>query len=179
MKYMYDFYSDPMNQEAGSDLRYIQLLLILAFGKALVENNYQAKKPPGAEYFARALRLLPSTHALVQESILSTEVLCCIALYFQCLDYRHSAHNFVSPAFLRRMKLLTMVPDWSSYTNCSLTGDAHRYASPTFRRSPGRTESKGLVDYLCSGPRNDLFDGLTPVHQRRRCASFATTLFGL
>lgn len=95
MKYMYDFYSDPINQETGSDLRYIQLLLILAFGKALVENNYQAKKPPGAEYFLRALRLLPSTHALVQETILSTEVLCCIALYFQCLDYRNSAHNFV------------------------------------------------------------------------------------
>ncbi|KAL6404324.1 positive activator of transcription [Ilyonectria robusta] len=98
MKYMYDFYSDPINQKTGSDLRYIQLLLILAFGKALVENNYQAKKPPGAEYFLRALRLLPSTHALVQETILSTEVLCCIALYFQCLDYRNSAHNFIGQA---------------------------------------------------------------------------------
>jgi hypothetical protein len=38
---------------------------------------------------------LPSIHILVQEPILSTEVLCCIALYFQCLDYRHSSHCYV------------------------------------------------------------------------------------
>ncbi|KAH7169990.1 hypothetical protein EDB81DRAFT_774203 [Dactylonectria macrodidyma] len=104
MKYMYDFYADPATQDAGSDLRYIQLLVILAFGKALVENNYQAKRPPGAEYFVRALRLLPSMHALFQDPILSTEVLCCMALYFQCLDFRHSAHNFIGQAI--RMALL-------------------------------------------------------------------------
>ncbi|KPM41163.1 hypothetical protein AK830_g5425 [Neonectria ditissima] len=98
MKYMYDFYADPLVQSSPADLRHIHLLLILAFGKALVENNYQAKRPPGAEYFVKALRLMPSIHILFQEPILSTEVLCCIALYFQCLDYRHSAYNFIGQA---------------------------------------------------------------------------------
>ncbi|KAK7416873.1 hypothetical protein QQX98_004931 [Neonectria punicea] len=98
MKYMYDFYADPSVQPCAADLRHIHLLLILAFGKALVENNYQAKRPPGAEYFVKALRLMPSIHILFQEPILSTEVLCCIALYFQCLDYRHSAYNFIGQA---------------------------------------------------------------------------------
>lgn len=96
-KYMYDFYSDPSAQMTTGSLEYIHLLVILAFGKALVGNNYQGKRPPGAEYFVKALQLLPSVHVLFGQPILATEVLCCIALYFQCLDYRHSAHNFVSP----------------------------------------------------------------------------------
>ncbi|KAM5344402.1 hypothetical protein ACJ41O_012939 [Fusarium nematophilum] len=94
-QYLHEFYADPTPHIAAADLRYIHLLLILAFGKAFAEtNNYQAKRPPGADYFVTALRLLPSIHILVYEPLISTEILCCIALYFQCLDYRHSSHCF-------------------------------------------------------------------------------------
>ncbi|KAM6509783.1 hypothetical protein FALCPG4_017428 [Fusarium falciforme] len=98
-QYLHEFYADPTSHIAVADLRYIHLLVILAFGKAFAEtNNYQSKRPPGADYFVTALRLLPSIHILVQEPILSTEILCCIALYFQCLDYRHSSHCYIGQA---------------------------------------------------------------------------------
>ncbi|KAF5001851.1 hypothetical protein FDECE_10840 [Fusarium decemcellulare] len=98
-QYLHEFYADPTSHIAVADLRYIHLLLILAFGKAFAENNnYQAKRPPGADYFVTALRLLPSIHILVYEPLISTEILCCIALYFQCLDYRHSSHCFIGQA---------------------------------------------------------------------------------
>ncbi|ESU10213.1 hypothetical protein FGSG_03068 [Fusarium graminearum PH-1] len=83
----------------AADLRYVHLLLILAFGKAFAENNnYQSKRPPGADYFVTALRILPSIHILVYEPLISTEILCCIALYFESLDYRHSSHGFIGQA---------------------------------------------------------------------------------
>ncbi|KAJ4051736.1 hypothetical protein NW761_008758 [Fusarium oxysporum] len=99
MAYLHEFYGDPSSHIAAADLPYIHLLLILAFGKAFAENNnYQAKRPPGADYFVTALRLLPSIHILVYEPLISTEILCCIALYFESLDYRHSSHGFIGQA---------------------------------------------------------------------------------
>ncbi|CAJ0554730.1 Ff.00g132430.m01.CDS01 [Fusarium sp. VM40] len=99
MGYLHEFYADPTGQIAAADLRYIHLLLVLAFGKAFAENNnYQSKRPPGADYFVTALRLLPSIHILVYEPLISTEILCCIALYFESLDYRHSSHGFIGQA---------------------------------------------------------------------------------
>ncbi|KAF4442345.1 hypothetical protein F53441_11773 [Fusarium austroafricanum] len=99
MAYLHEFYADPSSHISAADLRYIHLLLVLAFGKAFAENNnYQAKRPPGADYFVTALRLLPSIHILVYEPLISTEILCCIALYFESLDYRHSSHGFIGQA---------------------------------------------------------------------------------
>ncbi|KAI5465278.1 hypothetical protein BGZ63DRAFT_500398 [Mariannaea sp. PMI_226] len=98
MKYLYEFYTEPTLQMNTGGLKYIHLLIILAFGKALVGNNCQGKRPPGSEYFVKALQLLPSIHVLFAKPILATEILCCIALYFQCLDFRHSAHNFIGQA---------------------------------------------------------------------------------
>ncbi|KAG4262915.1 hypothetical protein FPRO03_10278 [Fusarium proliferatum] len=99
MAYLHEFYADPSSHIAAADLPYIHLLLILAFGKAFAENNnYQAKRPPGADYFVTALRLLPSIHILVYQPLISTEILCCIALYFESLDYRHSSHGFIGQA---------------------------------------------------------------------------------
>ncbi|KAG8352617.1 hypothetical protein FVEN_g9367 [Fusarium venenatum] len=99
MGYLHEFYNDPTGHIQAADLRYVHLLLILAFGKAFAENNnYQSKRPPGADYFVTALRILPSIHILVYEPLISTEILCCIALYFESLDYRHSSHGFIGQA---------------------------------------------------------------------------------
>ncbi|GKU20030.1 unnamed protein product [Fusarium langsethiae] len=99
MGYLHEFYNDPKGHIEAADLRYVHLLLILAFGKAFAENNnYQSKRPPGADYFVTALRILPSIHVLVYEPLISTEILCCIALYFESLDYRHSSHGFIGQA---------------------------------------------------------------------------------
>jgi hypothetical protein len=95
MSNLHEFYSGPQpNATAG--LWYIHFLLILAFGKGFVQHKSQGSKPAGAEYFVKALQLLPDVSVLHQEPIESTEILCCVALYLQALDYRSSAHNYVS-----------------------------------------------------------------------------------
>lgn len=90
-----NFYSES-RPNATAGLWYIHFLLILAFGKGFVQHKPRSNnKPPGAEYFAKALQLLPDVSVLHQEPIESTEILCCVALYLQALDCRSSAHNYV------------------------------------------------------------------------------------
>jgi hypothetical protein len=96
MKYLYDYYSHPTPKTGTPDLQFIHLLVILAMGKALGGSTFQSDIPPGSEYFVMAIQRMPSFHALFGQPILLTEVLCCIALYFQCLDHRHASHAFVS-----------------------------------------------------------------------------------
>ncbi|RFU34083.1 hypothetical protein B7463_g2248, partial [Scytalidium lignicola] len=103
MSSLYNFYADPSARMATTGLWYIHFLVILAFGKAFVLQKNQGKKPPGAEFFVTALQLLPDASALCREPIISTEILCCVSLYFQSLDFRHSAHNFIGQA--KRMAL--------------------------------------------------------------------------
>jgi hypothetical protein len=89
-------------QTMTNGLWYIHFLLILAFGKEFVQPKIQGKKPPGIGYFVRALQLLPEPNALCRDPMVSTEILCCIALYYQCLDCRSSAHNYVWPSNIFR-----------------------------------------------------------------------------
>lgn len=96
MASLYRFYADPNQEVETGDLWYIQLLIILAFGKAFVGNKTQDQRPLGAELFIRALQLLPNLSILWREPMISIETLCCVSLYLQCLDFRHAAHNYVS-----------------------------------------------------------------------------------
>ncbi|KAK7228238.1 hypothetical protein V2G26_000408 [Clonostachys chloroleuca] len=98
MKYLYDYYSHPTPKTGTPDLQFIHLLVILAMGKALGGSTFQSDIPPGSEYFVMAIQRMPSFHALFGQPILLTEVLCCIALYFQCLDHRHASHAFIGEA---------------------------------------------------------------------------------
>ncbi|KAL4863875.1 hypothetical protein BDV12DRAFT_206112 [Aspergillus spectabilis] len=80
---LYAFYEDPQQQMAMD---------------SLVVNRNRDARPPGCEFFTRALQLLPDTTHLARDPVLATEVLCCLALYLQSLDYRSSAHNFIGQA---------------------------------------------------------------------------------
>ncbi|GAB1201966.1 hypothetical protein APSETT445_000564 [Aspergillus pseudonomiae] len=95
---LYAFYENPEHQMAHSGLWYIHYLLILAFGKAFVVQRNQGSRPPGCEFFTKALQLLPDTTNLCRDPIVATEILCCIALYLQSLDCRNSAHNYIGQA---------------------------------------------------------------------------------
>ncbi|KAH7153602.1 hypothetical protein EDB81DRAFT_648897, partial [Dactylonectria macrodidyma] len=98
-QYLHEFYADPTSHIAAADLRYIHLLLIFAFGKAFAEkNSFKANRLPQTDYFVTALRLLPSFHILVHKPLISTEILCCIGLYFQCLNYWRSSYCFIGQA---------------------------------------------------------------------------------
>ncbi|KAL2834277.1 hypothetical protein BDW59DRAFT_156217 [Aspergillus cavernicola] len=95
---LYAFYEDPQQQMATDGLWYIHYLVIVALGKALVVHRNRDSRPPGCEFFIRALQLLPDTTHLCRDSIIGAEILCCIALYLQSLDYRNSAQNFIGQA---------------------------------------------------------------------------------
>lgn len=96
MARLYDFYADATTPKAETeDMWYIQLLIILAFGKAFVGKKTPDKRPPGADLFMRALQLLPCFTQHWDDPMIVIETLCCVSLYLQCLDFRHCAHNYV------------------------------------------------------------------------------------
>ncbi|KAL3475772.1 hypothetical protein BJX99DRAFT_270907 [Aspergillus californicus] len=95
---LYAFYEDPQQQMAVNSLWYIHYLVIMALGKALVAQRNRDCRPLGCEFFTRALQLLPDTTHICRDPVIGTEILCCIALYLQSLDYRNSAHNYIGQA---------------------------------------------------------------------------------
>lgn len=97
---LYAFYEDPQQQMATDGLWYIHYLVIIALGKALVVQRNRDTRPPGCEFFSRALQLLPDTTHLARDSLIATEILCGVALYLQALDHRNSAYNFVRNALI-------------------------------------------------------------------------------
>ncbi|KAI2467890.1 fungal-specific transcription factor domain-containing protein [Annulohypoxylon bovei var. microspora] len=56
------------------------------------------RRPSGAEFFVRAMQLLPPAYVFPQDPVASTEILCCIALYLQCVDHRSAAHSYIGQA---------------------------------------------------------------------------------
>lgn len=96
MSCLLSFYDSPSQQpQPSEELWYVHFLLILAFGKAFTTKKSQGNRPPGEAYFSKALHLLPNMMMLWTLPIEAVEVLCCIALYMQCIDSRCIAHNYV------------------------------------------------------------------------------------
>ncbi|KAL2800273.1 hypothetical protein BJX66DRAFT_183185 [Aspergillus keveii] len=95
---LYAFYDDPQAHVDPPSLWYIHYLVVIAFGKALVAHRNQSTRPPGCEFFTKALQLLPDSTHLCREPMTGAEILCCLALYLQALDYRNSAHNYIGQA---------------------------------------------------------------------------------
>ncbi|KZL82592.1 c6 transcription factor, partial [Colletotrichum incanum] len=98
MKSLCQFYSDPNPRPDPTDLWFIHFLLILSFGKAFTTKTSRGRRPPGHDFFVKAMQLLPDLSVLLRESVLSTEILCCVSLYMQCIDFRHCSHNFIGQA---------------------------------------------------------------------------------
>ena len=81
----YIFYQTKPSESSTAHKRlwYIQFLLVLAFGKAiLVQDGFQ-KGVPGSEYFQRALNMLPDINGYYEDPLTSMELLCGISLYLQ------------------------------------------------------------------------------------------------
>lgn len=94
---LHTFYAETEGRIEKAGLWYIQFLLILALGKALLYKS-SGKQPGGVEFFARAMQLLPDVTFLCRDPILSTEILCAVALYLQSVDYRNSADITIGQA---------------------------------------------------------------------------------
>ncbi|ETS74720.1 hypothetical protein PFICI_13204 [Pestalotiopsis fici W106-1] len=97
MPALHEFYKQP-GSASLDELWYIHLLLILAFGKAFKNKRRQGKCPAGAEFFVNALQRLPHMIMLWRYPLQAVEILTCIALYLQCIDYRIAAHNYIGQA---------------------------------------------------------------------------------
>lgn len=95
MEQLNEFYISPQSEPPNNDLWFVQFLLIMAFGKALFSKRTGDRKAPGAQFFNKAMSLLPSIFILTRDPALGTEILCSAALYLHCFDHRMSAYNYV------------------------------------------------------------------------------------
>ncbi|KAI1278583.1 fungal-specific transcription factor domain-containing protein [Xylaria sp. FL0933] len=96
---LHKFYEEGPYAEPSPENRlwYVQFLLIMAFGHALL-SGYIGRRPAGSDLVSRAIELLPDAFGLNQNPVLATEVLCCLALYLQSIDHRNSAFLYIGQA---------------------------------------------------------------------------------
>ncbi|CAG8927946.1 unnamed protein product [Penicillium salamii] len=101
LKLFDEFHRCPLKTAQMHPLWFIKYLMILAFGKALTSYpNPTAIAPSGSDLAARALSLLPDVAFLQDErpALLAIEVLALIALYFQSIDMRSPAYQYIGQA---------------------------------------------------------------------------------
>lgn len=103
---LHRFYESSMDDTFKQKLWYIQFLLIMAFGKALVAKSMESEKPQGVELFVQAMKLLPDVSQLWTDPFTATEIFCCSALYLQCVDFRYGAYVTVRYGFLNLSHVL-------------------------------------------------------------------------
>ncbi|EAW16782.1 putative C6 transcription factor [Aspergillus fischeri NRRL 181] len=94
-----EFYHNASAKVQESRLWYVQFLVVLAFGEALLAPVRRASNTASwTKYFSRAMSLLPDTTALWQDPLLAIEVLALIALYLHSVDMRDSAYCYIGHA---------------------------------------------------------------------------------
>ncbi|KAF2720209.1 hypothetical protein K431DRAFT_271272 [Polychaeton citri CBS 116435] len=82
-----------------SNLWFVHYLLVLALGKAFIVRVGKQRQPPGADLFVQAMKILPDiTFTTSSDPLQTIEVLCCAAIYLQCLDMRKAAYNIIGQA---------------------------------------------------------------------------------
>ncbi|KAJ5761514.1 hypothetical protein N7533_003553 [Penicillium manginii] len=96
-----EFHKNPLKTAQMERLWFVEYLMLLAFGKAFTSYmNTTTVAPPGSELAVRALSLLPDVAFLQDErpALLAMEVLALIALYFQSIDMRSPAYQYIGQA---------------------------------------------------------------------------------
>lgn len=142
------FQAGISNPTTSQGLWYIHYLLILAFGKVFVARRRNSGRPPGAELFEKAMDILPNIVVLSANPVESIEILCCMALYLQCLDFRGPAHVVVSSTQSILGRFLTLDLDWSGFEDSYGRWHAYEYARSQIRRDFCATSQECLVDNL-------------------------------
>lgn len=92
------FHVDPWNMIQQHRLWFVEYLLFLAFGKAFTGGPDGSNAPHGHEFASRAMSLLPGPYEMHQEELLAIEVLALVALYFQAIDMRIIAYQYIGQA---------------------------------------------------------------------------------
>lgn len=96
-----EFHKQPLETAQSNLLWFVEYLMILAFGKAFTcYPDRTTAAPFGCNLTARALSLLPDVAFLQDQrpALLAMEVFALIALYFQSVDMRSPAYQYVCPS---------------------------------------------------------------------------------
>ncbi|KEF52456.1 uncharacterized protein A1O9_11697 [Exophiala aquamarina CBS 119918] len=93
-----EFSEETGNVPKSAGLWYVHYLILLAFGKVFVSRQNDDRRPRGAEYFVHAMKIMPEVTFLLTQPVQAVEVLCCKALYLQCLDFRSAAYTVIGEA---------------------------------------------------------------------------------
>lgn len=101
MSHFHDFYRNPAEKAESRRIWFVQFLVLLALGKAVsVAPLKGASSLPGANFFIRAMNLLPDSSYLFRDALTAIEALIAISLYLQLADMRNSAFIHVRNHFI-------------------------------------------------------------------------------
>ncbi|PYI00502.1 hypothetical protein BO78DRAFT_465280 [Aspergillus sclerotiicarbonarius CBS 121057] len=76
---------------------FTEYLLVMAMAQ-LMDVEDPASQPPGAIFFAEAMKRLPPLHQLGEEGVIAVEILTLIATYLQWCDRKHDAYLYIGLA---------------------------------------------------------------------------------
>ena len=147
MRKFAETYQTRPNATKPSGLWYVHFLLLLAFGTVFVARRNDGRKPRGADYFVQAMKLMPDITFLHTQPIEAVEVLCCQALYLQCLDFRSSACSVVRFQIIAFVNLLRSL-DWPSFANSACRRIAYKHGARRLATRICPTLSACVVDNL-------------------------------
>lgn len=97
------YYGDGLEEASKNRLWFVQFLLMLAFGKAFLDHPRTLEVIPGADYFCRAMSLMPDLTSIWKSGVAAIEVLALAGLYMHCIDHRQSAHLYVSKLLYKEL----------------------------------------------------------------------------
>ncbi|CAM1507747.1 Fc.00g045950.m01.CDS01 [Cosmosporella sp. VM-42] len=98
LKDLHEFYEDATTKASESRLWYAQYLLILAFGKAILNSSGPRKSPSGYHYAVRAMSLMPDLSGMDVDANEAIQALALASLYLQSIDMRVAAFQHIGQA---------------------------------------------------------------------------------
>jgi proline utilization trans-activator len=152
-----EFYTtSPEDSTERDKIWLVQLLVILALGKAFLSRESTNTKPPGAKYFERALALLPVVHKLYADPVTSVEAYCAIALYEQSIEHRNSAYTHVSMLAAKHCDTIRQHADTMSFPTARHCAPCRFECRSTPRTvfsrlqpSGAKEETERMLDSIC------------------------------
>lgn len=114
-----------------SRMWFVQLLLVLAFGRAFSSRARTEDSPPGSKMFISAMSIMPNQTFTGKDSLTVIENLALISLYLYAIDHREGAHSHVRDNVwgIGQKIMITQTSltkfnciDWSGYTTCTTRG---------------------------------------------------------
>ncbi|KAF5622966.1 heterokaryon incompatibility het-6 [Fusarium sp. NRRL 52700] len=98
LQHFKELYQDASAKATSCKLWYAQYLLMIAFGKAFLGGKSADGSPPGYQYAARAMPLMPELAGIALDPVLSAQALTLAAMYFQSIDMRVAAYQHIGQA---------------------------------------------------------------------------------